>query len=48
MNLNRIALASLGAFVTYFVIGGFTFAVLPWLRSEFMKYPAVYRSQEGI
>jgi hypothetical protein len=24
------------------------FAVLPWLRDEFLKYPAVYRSQEGI
>jgi hypothetical protein len=48
MNWTRIALAALGAFVAYFVVGGLLFAVLPWLKTEFMKYPAVYRSQEGI
>jgi hypothetical protein len=41
-------MAAIGGFVTYFVIGGLTFAVLPWLREEFQNYPAVYRSQDGI
>jgi hypothetical protein len=48
MNYGRIALAAFGAFVAYFVIGGLTFGFLPSLRNEFLKYPAVYRSQEGI
>jgi hypothetical protein len=48
MNYGRVALAALGAFVAYFVIGGLTFGLLPLLRNEFLKYPAVYRSQEGI
>jgi hypothetical protein len=48
MNITRIAFASLGAFVAYFAAGGLAFGLLPWLRSEFMKYPNVYRSQEGI
>ena len=46
MNLTRIFLAALGAFVAYFVLGGlsFTFAAL---KDEFLKYPAVYRDQAG-
>jgi hypothetical protein len=48
MNLGRIALAAIGAFVAYFALGGFMFMVLPTLKNQFMKYPAVYRSQEGI
>jgi hypothetical protein len=48
MNFTRIALAALGAFVAYFVLGGLTFVALPWLKNEFLKYPAVYRSQEAI
>ena len=47
MNLSRIALAALGGFVAYFVLGGLTFGLLPSLKSEFLKYPAVYRSQQG-
>jgi hypothetical protein len=47
MNYARIALAGLGAFVAYFALGTFAFT-LPWMKNEFMKYPAVYRSQEGI
>ena len=47
MNYTRIALAALAAFVAYFVIGGLTFAVSS-LKNEFMKYPAVYRSQDSI
>src|SRR5208283_3536224 len=48
MNFVRIVLAALGAFVAYFAVGGLAFAALPWLKDEFLKYPAVYRSQEGI
>jgi hypothetical protein len=47
MNFSRLALAALGAFVAYFVLGALAFALLP-LRNEFHKYPAVYRSQEAI
>lgn len=43
----RMALAALGGFVTYFVLGGLSFALLP-LAEEFAKYPAVYRPKEGI
>jgi hypothetical protein len=35
-----------GAFVAYLILGGLAFALLP-LRTEFLKYPAVYRSKEG-
>ena len=45
MNYTRIALAAVGAFVVYFVLGGLSFVVMPSLKSEFLKYPAVYRSQ---
>jgi len=37
MNLSRIALAALGGFVAYFVLGGLTFGLLPSLKSEFLK-----------
>jgi hypothetical protein len=47
MNFVRIALATLGAFVAYMMLGGLMFAVVPSLKVEFLKYPAVYRSQEG-
>jgi hypothetical protein len=47
MNLSRIALAALGAFVAYFVLGGLAFGVFPSLKNEFLKFPAVYRSQQG-
>ncbi len=48
MNFSRAALAALGAFVAYFAIGGVAFGLLPSLKNEFLKYPAVYRTQEGI
>jgi hypothetical protein len=47
MNYVRLGLASVGAFVAYMAIGALTFAALPSLRKEFLKYPAVYRSHEG-
>jgi hypothetical protein len=48
MNLSRIALAALGGFMAYFAVGGLAFGLLPSLKNEFLKYPSVYRSQEGI
>jgi len=48
MNFTRIAFAALGAFAAYFAVGGLAFALLPSLRNELLKYPAVYRSQEGM
>jgi hypothetical protein len=48
MNVSRVALASVGGFVAYFVFGGLVFGFVPKLREEFAKYPAVYRSQDAI
>jgi Protein of unknown function (DUF1761) len=48
MNFTGIFLAATGAFVVYFVLGGLLFGLLPIMKNEFMKYPDVYRSQEGI
>jgi hypothetical protein len=47
MNTMRVVLAALGAFVAYFVVGGLMFVAMPWMKTEFMKYPAVYRPSEG-
>jgi hypothetical protein len=47
MNTMGVVLAALGAFVAYFVVGGAMFVSMPWLKTEFMKYPAVYRQHEG-
>jgi hypothetical protein len=47
MNYARLALATLGAMLAYFALGGIFFALSP-LRSEFSNYPAVYRTQERI
>jgi hypothetical protein len=48
MNLSRIVLSALGGFMAYFAVGGLAFGLLPSLKNEFLKYPSVYRSQEGI
>lgn len=48
MDYARLALASLGAIVAYFAFGFIMFAALPAMKSEFMKYPDVYRSREGM
>lgn len=48
MNIARIILAALGAFTAYFILGGLSLVVIPAFRTEFLKYPAVYRSQEGV
>ena len=46
MNYARIALASLGAMVVYFVYGFAMFAAWPSMKTEFMKYPNVYRPKD--
>src|SRR5271163_4169094 len=48
MNWMRVVLAALGAFVAYFAAGGLMFVTMPWMKKEFEKYPAVYRSHESI
>src|SRR5208282_1237417 len=48
MNYTRIALAALGAFVAYFILAGVSFVALPSLKTEFQKYPAVYRPHDSI
>ena len=47
MNLLRIVLAGLGGFLAYFIVGGPSFVLFPSLKTEFLKYPAVYRSPQG-
>jgi hypothetical protein len=46
MNYARIALASLGAMAAYFVYGFAMFAVWPSMKTEFLKYPNVYRPKD--
>jgi hypothetical protein len=48
VNYARIALAFLGATVAYFVVGFIMFGALPAMKSEFMKYPNVYRSHDSM
>lgn len=47
VNISRVALAGLGGFAAYFLLGGLIFALLPSLKTEFLKYQAVYHSQQG-
>lgn len=46
MNYAHIAFAALGATVAYFAFGFILFAALPAMKTEFMKYPNVYRPQD--
>lgn len=48
MNFTRILLAAVGAFVAYFVFGGLSFILLPSMKTEFAKYPAIYRAHDSI
>lgn len=48
MNYSRLALSFLGASVAYLACGFILLAALPAMKSEFLKYPAVYRSQESM
>ena len=48
MNFARIAFASLGAAVGYFAYGFPMFAAWPSMKTEFKKYPNVYRTEESM
>jgi hypothetical protein len=48
MNITRIAFATVGSFVAYFVFGGVVFALVPSMKDEFAKYPAIYRDHDSI
>jgi hypothetical protein len=47
VNYSRMVFAALGATVAYFLLGGLLFTS-SILKSEFQKYPAVYRTQEDM
>ncbi len=47
MNYLRIAIAAVSAFVAYMLAGGLMFVALPSLKTEFLKFPAVYRDHDG-
>jgi hypothetical protein len=48
VNYSRIALASLGAVVAYVVYGFVMFGAWPSMKTEFMKYPNVYRPKDEL
>jgi hypothetical protein len=48
MSISRVALAALGAFAAYFVLGGLSFVLFPSLKDEFLKYPAIYRTPDAM
>jgi hypothetical protein len=47
MNYKRITLAALAGFLAYFLAGTLLFT-LPGMKSEYGRFPAVYRSAAGI
>ena len=47
MNLTRVSLAALAALVAYFIVGGIFFTI-PAMKTEFAKYPAIFRSGEVV
>lgn len=48
MNFGHIALTALGGLVAYFALGFLMFALLPTMKTEFAKYPAVYRPEDAM
>jgi hypothetical protein len=48
VNCAHIGLAFLGATVSYFVSGFILFAALPGMKTEFLRYPGVYRTEDGM
>jgi len=48
MNYGRLGLAVLGGTVAYFAYGFLMFASLPAMKTEFMKYPNVYRTRDEL
>jgi len=47
VNYTRLALAAIGAFVAYMAAGALMFVAMPFLKTEFARYPAVYRDHDG-
>ena len=47
MNYGRMALATVGGLVAYFVAGSAIFILVPQMIDEGRKYSAVFRSREG-
>jgi hypothetical protein len=47
MDYTRLLLAALGGFVAYFVFGGLSFVLIPSMKTEFLKFAAIYRPHEG-
>ncbi|HWF43868.1 MAG TPA: hypothetical protein VG537_04425 [Candidatus Kapabacteria bacterium] len=47
MNFLQLGFAAFGAFVIYMGLGGLMFTIAS-VKNEFLKYPEVYRTQEGI
>lgn len=47
MNLLRIFLAAIGSLVAWMAIGFALLGLFPSLKTEFLKYPAVYRDEKG-
>lgn len=47
MNLMRIFLSAIGAFVGWMAISFALLGLFPSLKTEFLKYPAVYRDEKG-
>jgi hypothetical protein len=47
MNYLRIGIASVAAFIAYMGAGALMFALLPRIKQEFARYPAVYRDHDG-
>jgi hypothetical protein len=48
VNYFRIAVAGLAATVAYFAVGFLIFGLLPQLRAEFARFPAIYRTPEAM
>ena len=48
MNTTRIAFACLGATIAYFAYGFAMFAAWPSMKSEFKKFPNLYREEKDM
>lgn len=48
MNLTRLALTALAAYVSYFVVGGIAFAAFPAMKAEFEKHAVIFRPKEAM
>ncbi len=47
MNFARLVISSVAATIAYFLFGGMVFTIGP-LRSEFQRYPLLYRPMEDM